>query len=113
MKALLLASLIAATAAAVWAVVALFRGATRKAPEEQPWEKSLDALMQAKGQPRPTVTVLATHTIALSLANLSRQMEKFNESTERVGKSNLILGVIIALATVAYAVASWLQLHVR
>jgi hypothetical protein len=88
---------------AVWAVRLLFsKPEQRKLPSQrEPWEESLEVTMKSKGTPETYVIANATHTIALCLANLTAEVEKFSASTERLGKVNLLLVFVVAVATIA------------
>lgn len=112
MKVVLLLLPIVSGGLALWAIGMLFlkKKLLRGPPEKEPWENSLDQLMFLSDKsPEPHVIACATHAIALCLKALSRRIEDFNRSTETLGKINLLLAAIIAVATIAYALAAWLQ----
>ncbi len=77
---------------------------------QEPWEKSLDDFMRASHGPNdPAVIRGMTHHITLSVRKLAREVADFNESTNRLGTANLILAIVIAGATAAYATVVVLQ----
>jgi hypothetical protein len=114
MRQLLAALAICAGGIAVWALTMLF-GKTKLAPREQvhkePWEESLEIVMKSGGVTETYAIRNAAHTMAMCLANLTRRIEEFSASNERLSKINLLVVCVIAVATVVYAVASLMPNH--
>jgi hypothetical protein len=98
---------ISAAGIAVWAVAMVFGRAVPPATRpKEAWEESLEATMKSRGTPETYVMANATHTMALCLAYLTRRIEEFSASNERLSRINLLIVCVIAVATVVYAVAS-------
>lgn len=110
MKALLLAGIVLALAILLWAIVLYFKNRPRPKPvAKEPWLESLEALMKMQGgNVAPSHLAGMAHAVASSLEKLSERIAESAESTERLGKINLLLVCVIAVATVAYTVATWL-----
>jgi hypothetical protein len=108
MRELLVGLAIIAAGIAAWAIAMLFGRALIPAgpATKQPWEESLERTMKSSGTPETYVICNATHTMALCLASLTRAIEKFSASNERLSRINLLIVSVIAVATVVYAVAS-------
>jgi len=114
MRGLLVGLIIVAAGIAVWAIAILFGKAklpARGASHREPWEESLETLMKSGGASEAYTIRNSTHTIALCFASLTRKIEEFSASNERLSKINLLLVCVIAVATVVYAVASLMPNH--
>lgn len=112
MKVMLAAVIVLAVAILLWAVVLYFAGRPKVRPvRKELWLEDLEKLMKLDGgNIVPSHLAGAAHAIASSLEKLSEKIERGSESTDRLGRINLVLVWVIAAATFAYAVAAWLQL---
>ena len=111
MKVVLVVVIVLAMAILLRAVVLYFekRPEVMCVPKER-WLEDLEKLMKLNGgNIVPSHLAGAAHAIASSLEKLSEKIEKSSESTERLGRINLVLVWVIAVTTVAYTVAAWLQ----
>jgi hypothetical protein len=107
LRGLLVGLAIGAAGIAVWAMAMLFGKTPAPGPRpKEPWEEPLEATLKARAATESYVIGSATHTIALCLASLTRKIEEFSASNERLSKINLLLVCVIAVATVVYAVAA-------
>lgn len=110
MKILLLVVSLLALAVLGWAVVLYFNRPRAKPKDKELWLDGLEQLMKMQGgSVVPAHLAGMAHAVASSLERLSERVEESSESTERLGKSNLLLVCVIAVATVAYTVAAWLM----
>ena len=66
-------------------------------------QKALRTVETGTGVNVETATMYSGEFVGLSVQLLSEQVRQFNDSTERLGKVNLLLTCAIALATIAYA----------
>ncbi|MGD0457786.1 MAG: hypothetical protein ABSC21_08580 [Terriglobia bacterium] len=89
----------------------LKKGTTPQGPHKQePWERALDDFMRAShGVNDPAVTRGMTYHITTSVRRLAAEVRDFNESTTRLGRVNLTLAFVLAVATVVYTVVFLLQ----
>jgi hypothetical protein len=112
LKVMLAAIIVLALAIFLWAVVLYFTRRPEARPgRKEPWLENLEQLMKMPGgNVVPSHLAGMAHAVASSLEKLSEKIERSTESTERLGRVNLVLVWVIAVATVAYAVAAWLQL---
>ena len=77
---------------------------------QEPWEKALDDFVRAShGVNDPAVTRGMTYHITTSMRKLAEEVRDFNESTTRLGRVNLTLAFVLAVATVVYAVVVLFQ----
>ncbi len=107
------AVLILAFGVFVWAMALLFAQRDKKedSPQE-PWEEPIQKLMSLQGGSiQPSHLAGMTNAIASAVTSLSRKLEASNQSTERLARVNLLLVCIIAVGTVAYTIAAWLQIR--
>lgn len=111
MKAILAFVIVLAVAIFLWAAVVYITSLPRpRRVTKEPWIESMEQLMNMQGgSVVPSHLAGMTHAIANSLEKLSDKIERSTESTERLGKVNLLLVCVIAVATLAYAIATWLQ----
>ena len=111
MKGLLVAVILLAVAILLWAIVLYFTNRPKAKPGvKEPWLESLERLMQLQGgSVQPAHLAGMAHAVASSLEKLSDRTRESAESTERLGKINLLLVCVIGVGTVAYTVATWLM----
>jgi len=111
-KVMLAAVILLALAILLWAVVLYFTRRPEVRPgRKEPWLEKLEELVKMPGgNVVPSHLAGMAHAVASSLEKLSEKIERSTESTERLGRVNLVLVWVIAVATVAYALAAWLQL---
>ncbi len=112
MKLILALVIVLALAILLWAVVLYFRNwhDVRQA-DQTPWLDDLTQLKNLQGGPvQPSHLAGMAYAVARSLEKLPEKIERSNVSAERLGRINLVLTWTIAVATMSYAVAAWLQL---
>ena len=112
LKVMLAAVVVLALAVLLFAVVLYFARRPRARPvRKEVWLEKLEELMKLDGGNLvPSHVAGAAHAIASSLEKLSERVERATESTERLGRVNLVFVWVIAVATLAYAIATWLQI---
>jgi len=111
LKGFLAAVIVTAVAILLWAIALYSTNRPKPKPGgKEPWLESLEELMKMQGgNVAPSHLAGMAHAVASSLEKLSDRTRQAAESTERLGKANLLLVCIIAVATLAYTVATWLM----
>ena len=100
----LLALIVLALTVVIVAVVSFFwKKAKADGSLEEKIKKAFQTVEAGGGVNVGTATLDVGNFIGLAVQLLSQEVKQFNDSTERLGKINLLLTCAIALATIAYA----------